>query len=347
MAYQDNLSAWEALLVTAQTGSISRTSILMNMDASRISRMISGLEEELGFEVLDKSRRPFLPTIRGRDLLKLAEPHIQGFRAVRDFAAGVTRTTLLRVAAPPELVQDFYAEQFLSYSALHPGIQFSVKPEASERDIREGRVDVAIFNHRPIDPTGLVIRPLLINSTPVLATPEYLRRWGTPRTPEDLAEHTGLLQESASQTPTQFLYREGQASPVLRWKRVFVTHDQITIKKLLLSHQGITVDLFIGHMAEELRNGTVVPILQGWERRPWQLTLVSRADRERESSQVQRFAEWWADIEGRESMARAVLAREAVDNAFRRQAEAAAEEAKNAAARDADAAETLGTADAP
>ena len=198
-----------------------------------------------------------------------------------------------------------------------------MRPEASERDVREGLVDAAIMNHLPIDPTGLNVRPLLINSTPVLATPEYLRLHGIPQTPEDLADHVGLLQESASQTPTQFLYKAGAASPVLRWKRVFVTHDQMMLKKLILAHQGITVDLFIGHVAEELKRGEICPILPGWERRPWQLCLVTRTERELESPEVRRFAEWWADVEGREATERAARARMAVSESFRVQRETA------------------------
>lgn len=318
MLFKNNLLAWEALYVTSKTGNVSRTAVVMDMDASKISRLITGLETELGYEVLDKSHRPFSPTVQGGQLLKMLEPLISGFREVKDFSEGMAKVSLVRVAAPPELVQDFYAAQFMRYSLQHPGVQFAVRPEADENDVRSGRVDVAIMNHQPNDATGLIVRPLLVNSTPVLASPDYLWRNGMPHSIEELREHTGLLQESASQTPTQFLYNNGKASHVLRWKRVFVTHDQVTLKNLILQGYGITVDLFIGHVTREIDEGKILPILPGWERRPWNLSLVTRAEKELESSEVRSFAEWWAATEARESAARAVKAREAVERALKR-----------------------------
>ena len=318
MLFKNNLLAWEALFVTSRTGNISRAAVTMDMDASKVSRLVTGLEAELGYEVLDKSHRPFTATVQGAQLLRMLEPLIGGFHELKDFSAGMAKTALIRVAAPPELVQDFYAAQFLRYSLQHPGVQFAVRPEANEDDVRAGRVDCAVMNHLPNNSAGLLVRPLLVNTTPVLTTPEYLRRFGTPHSLDDLRHHTGLLQESASQTPTQFLYNAGRASHMLRWKRVFVSHDQVTLKNLLLQNYGITVDLFIGHVTQEIEAGRIIPILPGWQRMPWNLCLVSHAEREVESSEVRLFAEWWAATEANEAMTRASKAQQAVDSAFRK-----------------------------
>ncbi len=318
MLFKNNLLAWEALYLTSKTGNVSRTAVVMGMDVSKVSRLITGLAAELGYEVLDKSHRPFSATVQGGQLLRMLEPLVTGFREVRDYAEGMAKLSLIRVAAPPELVQDFYAAQFVRYSLQRPGVQFAVRPEANEADVRAGRVDCAIMNHHPNDAAGLIVRPLLVNSTPVLTTPDYVRRHGMPHSVEDLANHMGLLQESASQTPTQYLYNGGKASTVLHWKRVFVTHDQVTLKNLLLENMGITVDLFIGHVTKELEEGRIIPILPGWERNPWRLCLVTKEDKELESTEVRLFAEWWAATEAREAAARAVKARDAVERAFGR-----------------------------
>ncbi len=72
MNISQNLEAWEALVLTAKTGNVSKTALLLDMDIPKVSRLISSLEKELGYELLDKSKRPFKPTKRNVKLLFLS-----------------------------------------------------------------------------------------------------------------------------------------------------------------------------------------------------------------------------------------------------------------------------------
>lgn len=75
--------------------------------------------------------------------------------------------------------------------------------------------------------------------------------------------HEGLLLKAYNDdTVTQQLFFGRERSEPLEWKRTFVTHDQLTLKRLLLEHHGITVDLSILHIGEEIRRGIVVPLLE-------------------------------------------------------------------------------------
>ncbi len=74
MNISQNLEAWEALVLTAKTGNVSKTALLLDMDIPKVSRLISSLEKELGYELLDKSKRPFKPTKKCEIIVSLAEP---------------------------------------------------------------------------------------------------------------------------------------------------------------------------------------------------------------------------------------------------------------------------------
>lgn len=101
MNCRNNLLAWEAVVITARTGNISRTAELMQTDLPRVSRWISGLEEELGARLFDRSRRPFAPTQRSSELVRQAEPLVRGFRQmIEERSQAPARRRVLRFAAP-------------------------------------------------------------------------------------------------------------------------------------------------------------------------------------------------------------------------------------------------------
>lgn len=290
----DNLEAWEVLVVAARTRSLSRTAIVLDLDLPKVSRLLHNLEEELGFALFDKSHRPISPTPRCAELVKSVEPLVTGFRNLGIFTRNhLTDKLTIRFAAPIELARLFFSEALLHYSSDHPDVEFAILPEVHPDAIRADTVDAIVANRLPLDDSGLVVRQYNSSSTPVFATPEYLNKHGIPKSPEDLSEHTGLLLKTVAHDPTDVLYNvSGDCAPI-HWKNTFMTHDQMSLKQLLLNHQGITVDLYAGHVLEELQNRTVVPILEGWEREVWTMCLITRLEDERNSPRLRAFAEWF------------------------------------------------------
>lgn len=264
---RNDLAAWRILLAAVRTGSIRETALQADLPAAKVSRIISELERELGFELLDRMWEHFSK--------KEAMRHVS-------------------FAAPIDLCRLYFSALVAKWADAHPGITFDIRPEATADDVRNGLVDVAVINYVPLDATGLVLRRYNSSRTPLLATPEYIRTHGAPSSPEDLAQHTGLLLETVMHPPTQILKKNGAASPILRWKEVFTTHDQMTLRELVLSSLGITVDLYAGHVLPEIRRGRLVPIMPGWRREPWQMSVVTRWEDEARSKALSDFAAYVA-----------------------------------------------------
>ena len=322
MNCRNNLLAWEAVVITARTGNISRTAELMQTDLPRVSRWISGLEEELGARLFDRSRRPFAPTQRCSELVRQAEPLVRGFRQmIEERSQASARRRVLRFAAPIELEQEYFSRLLYDYSVAHPGIEFQVFPEVRVDAVLSGDVDVAVMNHRPQTSgagADIFVRAYNTSTTPVLAAPDYLAKHGCPRTPADLVAHTGLLFQTINRKPSQFLFRDGVPSALLKWRKTFSTHDQFTLKELLLGGLGITTDLYCGHVIEEISSGMIVPILRGWERQAWTMCIITRTDRDIKDVDVRCFAQWLAQAAARDFLERSAAARHTVERAFDR-----------------------------
>lgn len=323
MGFKYNIQAWEAVVITAKTGNVSQTAQLMNTDLPRVSRWISGLENELGSPLFDRSRRPFQPTDKCLELVLAVEPLVKGFRQMfEEYDAGTAPRRLLRFAAPIELEHEYFSRLLYDYSEAHPHVEFQVFPEVPVEAVLSGEVDVAVVNRRPengaVGAGNLVARAYNTSTTPVLASPKYLAQHGTPMTPEDLVEHTGLLFQTVNRKPSQFLFRDGIPSTLLKWKKTFSTHDQLTLKELVLGGLGITTDLYCGHVIKELESGALVPILKGWERQAWTMCIITRADKDMRDVEVRCFAQWLAQTAARDLVEKSSVAHRTVTAAFER-----------------------------
>lgn len=93
----------------------------------------------------------------------------------------------------------------------------------------------------------------------------------------------------------------------------------------LLSHEalskppfGITVDLSILHIGEEIRRGIVVPLLEGWTKTPWCMCLVNRREDELRSAKLRDFVLWMTATAREDSARSANECRQIIEDAYLR-----------------------------
>ena len=153
-----NLLAWQVFVAACRTRSISEAAVLADIDLPKASRLIAGLEKELGKSLFDKTRRPIQPTAEAEKLRAAIEPLVTGFQEILEPKKEAGGEQIIRFAAPIELAQEYFSEQLFRYSGLFPGVAFAVVPETGPDEVRRGEVDVAVLNRRPADPAGLIIR---------------------------------------------------------------------------------------------------------------------------------------------------------------------------------------------
>ena len=155
---RNDLAAWRILLAAVRTGSIRETALQADLPAAKVSRIISELERELGFELLDRSTRPMKPTPSCRDLVEGMTPLLAGFDRMWEHFSKKEAMRHVSFAAPIDLCRLYFSALVAKWADAHPGITFDIRPEATADDVRNGLVDVAVINYVPLDATGLVLR---------------------------------------------------------------------------------------------------------------------------------------------------------------------------------------------
>ncbi len=190
----DRLDDIGLFLRVLDLGSISAAARSMDLSVAVASQRLKRLEHELGVRLLHRTTRQLRATPEGAALAEQGRPLIEDLEALtgglRQAGAGVGGTLRLTMSAA-------FGNQYISpllpqFLALHPGVRLSVNLTDQVLDLVSAGLDLAIRVGELAD-SRLVARRLAVNRRVLCAAPDYLRRYGTPQTPADLARHECLL----------------------------------------------------------------------------------------------------------------------------------------------------------
>jgi DNA-binding transcriptional LysR family regulator len=261
----DRLDAMQAFVRVIEKGSFSAVAKERGIGQPAISKQISALEDELGTELIHRTSRSIALTEPGRDFYESA------LRILDDFENATSRIGrgqiapkgLIRVTVPPTFARLHMVSKLPAFFASYPDMAIEMSTSESPTTIIEDGFDLAIHSGDLPDST-LVARRLGQTMTVLVATPQYLARYGAPESPEDLNRFRSVVfVERGSIQPWSFGF--GQDAKRVIPTGVFRTSDIEQLRMGVLEHLGIAqVPAWL--FAAELREGTVVRLLTPFER---------------------------------------------------------------------------------
>jgi len=181
---------WDKLRVfhaVAEAGSFTHAGELLNLSQSAVSRQISALEESLNLPLFHRHARGLILTEQGELLYKTARD-IFSKLAMTEALLTESRERPqgpLKITATVAFGSLWLTPRIKEFLDVYPEIQVSIVLFDGELDLAMREADVAIRMMPPRHP-DLVQRHLLTMNYNVYASPDYLKRYGTPKTPEDL-----------------------------------------------------------------------------------------------------------------------------------------------------------------
>ncbi len=287
-----NLTAWKVLDAVARTGSLSRAAIESDLPVSKASRLLSQLESDIGTALIDRSVRPLRPTHEGVRILEKLQTILPPWIEFEDFL--LTEESLrhvVRLSTPVGIGRFYLNKQLAEYHEIEPHVVIEASIEQGVDALLKREIDVAFLPFLPKVP-GLKIYPAMHAFTIPLASPSYLRLHGAPLNPSELCRHTLILKTGENFPTARYLVLRHKKHPV-RWKHSVFHHDMLNIKDAALRGFGIALDVPLGMVLDELRNKTLVPVLNGWHRDYWDYSIATRIE-DGPQTPVGRFAAWYA-----------------------------------------------------
>lgn len=300
----DDLSTWRLFTEIVRTESLHAASDALAIEPSSASRFLRDLEKRLGIALFIRQGRSLQLTSFGKEayekiipVLALHQEALENLRGDRARMEGSIRLVTIAGIGPAEITP-----ALIEFQKIYPDIQFELHelraPLPQGFTTPEGLVcDVAI-GYKNQDPLpGIVSR--YSGEMPFIpcASPLYLKKHGIPRHPHDCLKHTGILISSPTRSATTRLVC-GEQSADLHWKTRLEVHNLISAKSALLLGAGIVPDMPLFHCHQELRNQTLIPVLNGWHR-PSASSYVFAREEAYAKRRVAVFVDWIAEREKR------------------------------------------------
>ncbi|MBN8955317.1 MAG: LysR family transcriptional regulator [Rhizobiales bacterium] len=188
---------WDKLKVfhaAAEAGSFTHAGEQLGLSQSAVSRQVSALEQELSVPLFHRHARGLILTEQGDLLFRTAHEVLMKLEAAR---AQLTDSREkpngeLRVTTPVGFGVNWLVPRLGEFLDLYPDIRVSLIMSDEELDLAMRQADVAIRLRQPVQP-DLIQRKLFSVHFHAFASPEYLKRFGTPRAPEDLDNHRVMV----------------------------------------------------------------------------------------------------------------------------------------------------------
>lgn len=284
----DRLKAMGAFVRAAELGSLSAVARELETTQPTVSKLVAWLEGEVGARLLERSSQRVLPTEEGFRFLASARRLLEDYDEALDDLAGSVREPrgLVRLSAPVALGELRLGRLVLEMLAKLPQLQVELLLEDRFVDPVEERVDLTI-RIGGVLPADLVARPLAVWPRYLVASPEYVRRKGRPRGPQDLAAHD-YLRYAGGDDPVQLGSRDG--SIALDLPSRYRVNSAIALLDAVQAGAGIALQP-CWLVDEALREGQLIRLLPRWTG-PAQTAHIVHAPRRRLPMRVQAVMEY-------------------------------------------------------
>ena len=248
-----------------ETKSFTGAADLLGLPKSTVSRKLAQLEERLGVRLLQRTTRKLALTDAGQAYYERCAKIVADAAAAEKLVTDMQATPrgMLRVTAPVDLSTGFLGPMLAAFCSEHPEI--SIELDAADRvvDLIEDGFDVGI-RFGPLQESTFAARRLCRVHMQLWASPAYLARRGTPKSPDELDEHDRVLFTPVTRMQSwELVGPEGELYELARPAR-FASNNLAAVRSVMIEGGGIAImpNFFA---AEPSAAGLIEQVLPGWE----------------------------------------------------------------------------------
>jgi len=261
----DRWTEIELFVQVAELGSLTRAAESLGLSNAAASRHLAALEERLAARLVQRNTRRLFLTDVGETFYRRCKPLLGELREAESAVneAVLKPAGLLRVTASLSFSMIVIAPLLPEFTARYPDLRVEIVASNRYTDLLDSGIDVAIRNREFEDDSAITVRRLAETKRVLAASPQYLQRHGTPRTPDELAHHDLLIYNLANQ-PHNLKFMRNGAVTSLTVQGLLEANDGQVIRAAALKHLGILIQpMYIIH--EDIVGGRLVPVLRDWE----------------------------------------------------------------------------------
>ncbi|HEX4339985.1 MAG TPA: LysR family transcriptional regulator [Polyangiaceae bacterium] len=261
----DLLDKMATFVRVVEAGSFSTAAKQLRISAAAVSRQIATLEGELGSTLLERSTRRMSITASGRRYYERCLAILRDVEDAQNVARARAVEGLLVVSTPVTFGLARVVPYLPTLMTKHAGIRIDLRLEDHLVDLALDGIDVAIRVGGAL-PEALIAHPLFSFRRITVASPDYTKRRGEPKTPEALARHDALAYAPGPAADT-FSLSDGERETRVRVNVKFRSNALHAVRDLALSGSGVAL-LPDWLVAGDVKSGALRRVLPSWTTDP-------------------------------------------------------------------------------
>lgn len=242
----------------ADAGGVTAAAMRLGVSKSMVSRRLVRLEGELGVQLLARSTRGAALTEAGSTFRDYAARVCAEMDVAKEtiLPAGELRGRL-RIAAPLSFGPTHLASVLAEMARRHPLSQIQTCYSDQVVDLITEGYDCAI-RLGYLQDSNLIARRVGPIYGKLVASPDYVKRHGSPETPEDLASHQALMQGTEA-----WQFMAGEKIIAVNPRGRFKADNAVALTAAAVAGIGIAY-LPEGLIKEHVASGALVPVMPNY-----------------------------------------------------------------------------------
>jgi DNA-binding transcriptional LysR family regulator len=260
------LSGVSVLAAVVEAGSFVKAADLIGITDSGVSRAINRLETRLGVRLLDRTTRSVTLTDEGRRFYEEVKPLLSGIEDAAVVVSGAVSAVRgrLRIDIDPFFLPLVLAGRLGAFCERYPELSIEFVTSEHVGDLVAEGIDLAIRFGQP-RLSSLVARKLIEAPILTLASPRYLRRFGKPKHPTDVASHRCLqFLDPYTKRPFDWEFVQGEESVQVPTTGPLTFTDPKSLLEECVAGTGIAQVIGWGIVRELLAKGDLVDLFPRW-----------------------------------------------------------------------------------
>lgn len=278
----DRISSLRLFSRVARTGSFTTAGKEIGMSQPSVSRIISKLETDLGAALFVRSTHSMNLTEAGLDYLERIEPILASLEEANHLVRGDGQLRgHLRIGSATSFAIREIVPRLPAFQEKHPELRIDIIMSDSMQNLIEESIDVVLRFGQLTDST-MTAKKLLVSPRLVAASPAYLKKAGTPKTPSDLAEHRVIIGPSSSSAVGWTFQKKGKRTSVKVESKLTISVNEGTTAAAVAG-MGIISSSMVGCRAD-IESGRLEQLLPDWEIGTVEVHAVLAAGRQAKAS---------------------------------------------------------------
>jgi DNA-binding transcriptional LysR family regulator len=240
-----------------EEGSFAACAKKLNISPAAVSKQVSLLEKELGFELLSRSTRKLALTEAGGVYFEQAQKILSEMAEIDALALEMRKEPFgkMRVASQRYFAESYILPHLAQFLLAYPKIQLNLELIERFPDLEREEIDIVIGMSRSLSESSIQ-KTLGYTRYVMCASPEYLKAFGTPKNPQELKRHRYI--NHVLRTPVN-ITKFGEGLEIYL-EPYLLLNDTNAMKTCAVNGIGI-VKLHQYVVEDSLKEGTLLEIL--------------------------------------------------------------------------------------